>query len=126
MAFNGIAEHGFQFFEGVRLRKNGMAEGMGFVAAFWRLLDRENNLGLRCGWHDLMIISGIAGILGNSVCGCVGREGFTTEDTEVGAQSARRVGRRSGSERRKRKKKEGFLADAARNDGCLLGGWSGE
>jgi hypothetical protein len=41
MAFNGIAEHGFQFFERVRLQKDGMAEGTGFLAAFWRLLDSE-------------------------------------------------------------------------------------
>jgi hypothetical protein len=92
MAFNGIAEHGFQFFERVRLGKDGMAEGTGFVAAFGRLLDSENNLALRCWWHDLMIISGNAGILGNSVRGCVGRERFNAEGTEVGAPRSRRVG----------------------------------
>lgn len=69
MAFNGIAEHGFEFFEGFRLRKNGVSKGTGFVAALWRLVDSKNNLGLRCGWHDSMIINRIAEILGNSVCG---------------------------------------------------------
>jgi hypothetical protein len=57
MTGDGIANHGFQLFEGVGLRENGKAESAGFVAAFRGLLDGEDDFALRhalLAWEDYM------------------------------------------------------------------------
>ena len=46
MARDGVADHGFEFVERIGFGKNGEAEGAGLVAAFWRLLDGEDNFAL--------------------------------------------------------------------------------
>src|SRR4029077_9055543 len=47
MAGNGIADHGFEFLHRGRLSKDGIPQGAGFVATFWRFLDRKDDFTLR-------------------------------------------------------------------------------
>ena len=50
MAGDGVANHGFEFVEGIGFGENGKAEGASLEAAFGRFFDGEDDFGWRHVW----------------------------------------------------------------------------